>query len=447
MTFRPYENLESNSAFYFQSIPAHWKTSKLRHVARFCGGGTPDRSQPGFWGGEIPWISPKDMKVEKIAAATERITALGLSESSSNLVPPGSVLIVVRSGILKHTIPVAINTVPAAINQDMKALTFPSGELLPAYVLRWIQGLNTALLRLWSKQGATVESIEHDYLANTHIAIPPLAEQARICSFLDRETSKLDCLIVRQEQLIEHLDKKQQAIVSNAVLRGLNSACSLQDSGNTWIGKIPSNWTVTRLKYVADVRSGATKGRDLSGQVTITVPYMRVANVQDGYLDLDDVASIEIATDELERFRLEPGDVLMNEGGDNDKLGRGHIWRGEISPCIHQNHVFAVRPFAVEPEWLNWANAADYARSFFLSRAKQSTNLASISSTSLRELPIPYPPEAERGEIVAYLDKETNRISALIAKARHVIDLMREHRSALVAAAVTGKVDVREAHV
>lgn len=213
MTFRPYDNLEGNPALYFRFIPAHWKIGKLRHVARFCGGGTPDRNQPSFWGGEIPWISPKDMKVEQITSATESITPIGLSESSSNLVPPGSVLIVVRSGILKHTIPVAINTVPAAINQDMKALTFPSGELLPAYVLRWIQGLNTALLSRWSKQGATVESIEHDYLADTHIAIPPLAEQARICSFLECETTKLDRLIARQEQLIEHLDKKRQAVI------------------------------------------------------------------------------------------------------------------------------------------------------------------------------------------------------------------------------------------
>ena len=284
------------------------------------------------------------------------------------------------------------------------------------------------------------------FWSNLAVPVPELAEQQKIAQFLCQATAKTEKLIRKQEYLIESLEQRRRAVISTFITQGLNCSSASKDSGNPWIGKIPSHWTVTRLKHVAEVRSGATKGRDLSGQATITVPYMRVANVQDGYLDLDDVASIEIAADELDRFLLEPGDVLMNEGGDNDKLGRGHIWRGEISPCIHQNHVFAVRPFAVEPEWLNWANSADYARSFFLSRAKQSTNLASISSTNLRELPIPYPPEAERREIVAYLDKETNRISALIAKARHVIDLMREHRSALIAAAVTGKIDVREAN-
>src|SRR6185369_301168 len=112
-------------------------------------------------------------------------------------------------------------------------------------------------------------------------------------------------------------------------------------------------------------------------------PYLRVANVQAGHIDLSDVAKIDLPSGEVGRYLLRKGDVLMNEGGDFDKLGRGAIWQGEIEPCVHQNHVFAVRPFGVSAEWLNAITGAAFARFFFMGRSKQSTNLASISSTNL----------------------------------------------------------------
>jgi len=123
-----------------------------------------------------------------------------------------------------------------------------------------------------------------------------------------------------------------------------------KDSGIEWLGSVPAHWEVTRLKFIAHVQTGVAKGKDNTGQQTIMVPYLRVANVQDGYLDLDEVATIEIPADDLPRYRLRAGDVLMNEGGDFDKLGRGHVWDGSIDPCIHQNHVFAVRPFGASPQ-------------------------------------------------------------------------------------------------
>ena len=116
---------------------------------------------------------------------------------------------------------------------------------------------------------------------------------------------------------------------------------------------LPQGWRELRLKFIASVQTGMAKGKDLAGTETVEVPYLRVANVQDGYLDLNDVATMAVPTADLNRYRLQIGDVLMNEGGDFDKLGRGHVWHGQIDPCIHQNHVFAVRPHGVTPEWLN----------------------------------------------------------------------------------------------
>ena len=201
---------------------------------------------------------------------------------------------------------------------------------------------------------------------------------------------------------------------------------------------------MTRLKFLAEVHGGIAKGRDVSNVMTIQVPYIRVANVQAGYLDLDEITMIDIEPHELERYALRAGDVLMNEGGDFDKLGRGAIWRGEIDPCIHQNHVFAVRPHNIEPEWLTLVTSADYGRFFFMSYAKQSTNLASISSTNLQEIPVVCPPPDERARIVEHVNTEVGQLNTLTAEATRAIGLLKERRAALISAAVTGKVDVRD---
>lgn len=225
--------------------------------------------------------------------------------------------------------------------------------------------------------------------------------------------------------------------------KGLNPDVPMKDSGVEWLGDVPAHWVMTRLKFVADVQTGVAKGKDNAGRNTIEVPYLRVANVQDGYLALDEIAKIEIPVEDLARYKLQPGDVLMNEGGDFDKLGRGHVWRGEIEDCIHQNHVFAVRPTKVGAEWPNTVNGSGYAQFYFMTRSKQSTNLASISSTSIMEFPVVHPPNDEQNSILHFLAQETAKLDALTAEATRAIELLKERRTALISAAVTGKIDVR----
>lgn len=214
-----------------------------------------------------------------------------------------------------------------------------------------------------------------------------------------------------------------------------------KDSGVEWLGRVPEHWQVKRLKHIANVQTGVAKGKDNGGKDTIEVPYLRVANVQDGYLSLGDVATIEIPREDLARYSLQPGDVLMNEGGDFDKLGRGSVWLGEIKPCVHQNHVFAVRPAAVSSAWLNAFTGSLAAQFYFMGRAKQSTNLASISSSNIMELPVAMPPAAEVNKLLAHLDRETARIDALIEKKTRFIELLREKRQALITYAVTKGLD------
>lgn len=283
-----------------------------------------------------------------------------------------------------------------------------------------------------------------DTFGSLRCALPPPAEQSAIADFLDRETQKIDALIAEQERLLALLAEKRQAVISHAVTKGLNPDTPMKDSGVQWLGEIPAHWNVVRLKYVASVQTGIAKGKDNTGKETVTVPYLRVANVQDGYLALDDMAMIDIEPEQLHRYRLQPGDVLMNEGGDFDKLGRGAIWRGEVEDCIHQNHVFAVRPHGISPDWLNCITSSTYAQFYFMGRSKQSTNLASISSTNIMELPVIVPPEHEQSILLRFINKEQLRLDGLRKEVENSISLLRERRSALVTAAVTGQINVRE---
>ncbi len=197
MSFPRYPAYKPSSVEWLGEVPEHWKVRKLKNFSTFTGGGTPSRENLDFWNGSIPWVSPKDMKVEKIVETEEGITQEGLAGSTSSLVSPGHVLLVVRSGILKHTLPVAINDIELALNQDMKAVLLDETVCTSAFLLRWIQGLNDQLVLAWAKQGATVESIEQEYLAKSLIPLPSLSEQSTIATFLDHETAKVDALRCR----------------------------------------------------------------------------------------------------------------------------------------------------------------------------------------------------------------------------------------------------------
>lgn len=191
------------------------------------------------------------------------------------------------------------------------------------------------------------------------------------------------------------------------------------------IGLIPQDWDVIALASRASIQSGIAKNANAMFRDPVAVPYLRVANVQDGYLDLEEVSSIDIERSDLGRYAVLPGDVLMNEGGDLDKLGRGALWRGQISPCVHQNHVFVVRcKNGLVPEYLNaWTSSAQ-ARRYFMLAGRQTTNLASINKTSLGELTVAVPPtENEQRKIAKALtdaDALIDSLEQLLTKKRQI---------------------------
>ncbi|HCG6467020.1 hypothetical protein DC364_08130 [Vibrio vulnificus] len=289
------------------------------------------------------------------------------------------------------------------------------------------------------------QTISFKDIADCAVYIPNDSEQKAIATFLDRETQRIDSLIEEKQTFIKLLKEKRQALISHVVTKGLNPNVEMQDSGIEWIGQMPKHWVIRRLKHTSTLQSGIAKGKDNANKETLSVPMLRVANVQDGYVKLDDVHEINVLPHEVQRYALKDGDVLMNEGGDNDKLGRGTVWKEQIKPCIHQNHVFVIRVTDIEPEWLGWLTQSAYAKFYFFRVSKQSTNLASISSTNVKEVHLLIPPADERKIIMEYLEKQTSKLKLLVQDVEESITLLKEHRTSLISAAVTGKIDVREA--
>jgi type I restriction enzyme S subunit len=321
MSLPRYAEYKDSGVAWIGEVPAHWVLYKVREFTRFCGGGTPSRDNLAFWNGDIPWVSPKDMKFERIKGAEECITDEGLSSSSSSLVDPGRLLMVVRSGILKHTIPVAINDVPVALNQDMKALRFSAQLATSDFFLRWVQGLNDVLLLAWAKQGATVESIEHAYLAGTIVPLPPLPEQSVIAAFLDRETGKIDALIAEQEKLLTLLAEKRQATVSHAVTRGLNPNAPMKDSGVPWLGEVPARWKVLVLRRFIDrFEQGWSPECESRPAAPEEWGVLKAGCVNGGEFDANENKALPESLVPREELELQSGDVLMSRASGSPRL-------------------------------------------------------------------------------------------------------------------------------
>ncbi|CAK1847875.1 type I restriction enzyme, S subunit [Vibrio crassostreae] len=448
--YMPYLKYEAQDIEGLEVLPSNWEVKQVRYILKDGAEGIKigpfgsalkleDMVEKGFrvYGQEnvikkdftlgkrkISDIKFREMEVYKIFPQDILITMMGTSGKCA-IVPDD-----VSEGIIdSHLLRVRVK--PEYIRPEFfKLLIDESPEI--AYQIK-IQG-----------KGSIMHGLNSGIVKSLFLPVPSTEEQDFILSFLDHETAKIDTLIDKQLQLIKLLIEKRQAVISHTVTKGLNPDAPMKDSGVEWLGEVPDHWRVCRLKHIATIQSGIAKGgKDLSGKTLISAPMLRVANVQDGYLKLEDVHSIQIEPKMLERYSLKYGDVLMNEGGDNDKLGRGAIWREQVQNCIHQNHVFSIRTQGIEPEWLDTLTRASYAKFYFFSVAKQSTNLASISATNIKETPILVPPEEERKEILLHLDHQLARFDALENKCESQISLLKERRTTLISATVTGKIDVR----
>jgi type I restriction enzyme S subunit len=261
-------------------------------------------------------------------------------------------------------------------------------------------------------------SINQTRLEGLSIPIPPLETQRKIVAILDKAE-----------------ETKRLRAKSNELTQKFLQSVFLEMFGDPM--QNPRNYGKSFLGDISEVVSGVTKGRKMAGPAFM-VPYLRVANVQDGYLDLDEVKQIEATKDELAAFKLEYGDIVITEGGDPDKLGRGSVWRGQIPNCIHQNHIFRLRVNSnvVHHEYLSWLLGSNYGKRYFLKSSKQTTGIATINSKQLKGFPVILPPlelQQEFARIVEYFQQ-------LNANVDHCDLEFERLQAALMSAAFKGEI-------
>jgi type I restriction enzyme S subunit len=250
-----------------------------------------------------------------------------------------------------------------------------TGKIDPAYLFQWVKSPAFVADMIRKSTGASYPAVSDRIICDSLVPLPSLPEQRRIAAILNQA----DALRRLRIRALSGLADLEQALFQNVFGDVVNNT-----------SKWPDRYV---LGDVADVASGITKGRKVNGQTMREVLYLAVSNVQDGHVRLDVVKTIEATEAEIARYRLFPGDLVLTEGGDPDKLGRGGIWHGEIEECIHQNHVFRVRitDAAVRPLFLSRLIGSQRGKRYFLRSAKQTTGIASINMTQLKNFPLLLP--------------------------------------------------------
>ncbi|KWV30718.1 hypothetical protein AWV63_21470 [Micromonospora rifamycinica] len=281
------------------------------------------------------------------------------------------------------------------------------------------------------------------------VRLPPRAEQRRIVTALD---SHLSCWEMGSSQLVgtqRRINRFRDQVMMLAGVGALGrdepqfralppEPAGVQDGE---LPAVPDTWHWMRLEEFAEVVGGVTKdSKRQSDPEFVEVPYLRVANVQRARLDLSEVARIKVPPKKAEQLRLRPGDVLLNEGGDRDKLGRGWVWEGQIPGCIHQNHVFRARikDEVLHPKLLAW-HANGFGRRWFEVNGLQSVNLASISLGKMKKFPVPIPPRAEQDALVQSAEKYLSLLDGMERAVTSAREKANRLRASLLAEAFAGR--------
>ena len=461
LNWQKYPVYKSSGVEWLGDIPEHWEVKRLKFYF-----------QSGKLGIKIgpfgSYIKSDIIKSSNEIKSTERYKVYGqenvignsfkkgdkyinvenFNRLSAYQIYPGN-LVITMMGTTGRCMVVPLEIEPGIMDSHLIRISVNENEIKPTFLALLINDsfYIYAQVKINSK-GSIMEGLNSSIIKYLLIAKPPLSEQQAIANFLDDKLAQIDEHIAKKQRMIELLKEQKPVIINQAVTKGINPDVPMKYSGVEWLGEIPEHWEVKRLKYVSHIQTGVTLGKSYINQVLETRPYLRVANVQDGYIDISDIKTIELPNNEISRYVLQKGDVLMTEGGDFDKLGRGYIWKGQIKGCLHQNHIFAVRPIY---KYLNSNFIAAFisskkCKNYFIFTAKQTTNLASTNSTHLKNLKLLLPPLNEQQEIVSFIEKKSEKIGRSLTVIEKEIKLIQEYRTTLISETVTGKIDVRKYH-
>lgn len=434
--FASYSKYKETGVDWLGSIPDEWNLWKLSHAFSDIGSGTTPTSDSSEWyGGGIPWVTTGELREREIFETSKTVTTSSLKKFPAlRVYPRGSIAIAMYGATIGR---LGILGVEATTNQACCVL--PRSEVLSnIYLYYWFQAFRGEIVNLAS--GGGQPNINQMVVSALRISAPGLLEQTQIAKFLDHETAKIDALIEKQRQLIALLKEKRQAVISHAVTKGLNPDAPMRDSGVEWLGEVPGHWKVGRYKFctsrvVVGIAEAATHAYADSG-----VPIIRSTNINEEGLSEDAILYIKawFAEQNASKF-LYAGDVVTVRTGYPgvsavvpDSLDRSQCFTNLVATPLPE--------FAADflCEFLN----SHFGKNYFdlLGWGSAQKN---ISVPILQNVPFAWPSKAEQQEIVKHLEARKEQFRELISAAEGMVEVLQERRTALISAAVTGKIDVR----
>ncbi|WP_066015161.1 restriction endonuclease subunit S [Endozoicomonas atrinae] len=438
--YQAYPEYKSSGVEWLGDIPFEWEMWKLSHAYEEIGSGTtPPSGSDEWYGGNIPWVTTGELRESVITVTTKKVTEKTIKQFPTlRVYPKGSVAIAMYGATIGR---LGIFGIEATTNQACCVLT-RSSVINNKYLYYWLQAYRKDIVNLAS--GGGQPNINQEVVASLRVSSPKLSGQVQIANFLDHETAKIDTLIEEQQSLIRLLKEKRQAVISHAVTKGLNPDAPMKDSGVEWLGEVPEHWDVARIKHLSEIISKGTTPSTIGGDfVGKGIRFLKGENIGKSVaVSQEPEFFITKEVDEqLSRSRLKENDVLVIIAGAT--TGMASIIQKELLPANTNQAVSFVRPKAITHAklielWLS----TEFSQRIIWMGAVQAAQ-PNLSMEDLGNIPIAVPPMDELREILTSVDDKLLKFDELMSEAEFTVTLLQERRTALIAAAVTGKIDIR----
>lgn len=441
MSFPKYGKYMKSDNELLGEIPTHWEVWKLAHAFAQIGSGTTPKSDKAEYydDGSIPWVNTGDLDDGLLKESSKKITEKAVEDHSTlKLYPSGSLLFAMYGATIGK---LGILNFPATVNQACCVFSGKS-PITIKFLFYWFLGLRQKILSLAT--GGGQPNVSQDILRTLRVACPDDEEQTAIAIFLDAETSKIDALVTEQRRLIELLQEKRQAVISHAVTKGLTPNAPLKDSGIEWLGEVPEHWAVKRLGHLGRLQNGLNIGGEAFGSGDPFVSYGDVYN----NTNVPEIPSglVQSTQSDQAKYNLEVGDVFFTRTSETvDDIGIASTCLCSIPRATFAGFLIRFRPNRgiLAPRYSTYLFRNQGVQGHFAGTMNLVTR-ASLSQDVLKMLPICIPPIEEQQVIAAFIYDRLELFRSLISEAERAIELLQERRTALISAAVTGKIDVRE---
>lgn len=434
--YKPHQVYKDSGIEWLGEVPVHWSQFKVGRNVPFSIGWTPPTGDATSYGDDCAWVCISDLGPETIAATAKGLSNKAMFAKGAKPLPIGTLLFSFKLTVGTVSflgIPAVTNEAIAAFlpvkNLDLKFFYYAAPNFIPKYGRENIYG---ALL------------LNQELIQSAKSYFPPLEEQRSIAAHLDHETARIDGLVSKKTRFIELLHEKRQALITHTVTKGLDPNVTMKDSGVEWLGEVPEHWEVKSIKYLTThIGSGKTPSGGAEVYQDTGVIFLRSQNVHDDGLRLNDVAYISEEIDQdMQGSRVSKGDALLNITGAS--IGRSCLVAEDIGPANVNQHVCIVR--TAEMELTRWIS--EYFLSAIIKAqidfSQNGAGREGLNFEQIGNMIIALPPLAERRSICSMLMNNRDRLDTLISKTERSIELLKERRSALITAAVTGQIDVRD---